>query len=78
MADTRRRNENWSVANTDGNVPTWERVSIAVLMDIRDELQTLNRVFQCTNFLRIPYQLDMIRKQTAKKKKKVMRQKVTR
>lgn len=77
MADTRHKNGNWTLHATADDKLTWEKVQVSVLMDIRDELQTLNRVFQCKNFLRIPYQLDQIRKQTAKKKKKRVRQTVS-
>lgn len=67
--DRRRKNEQWSPANTDGTI-TWERVDTALLMDIRDELQTLNRIFQCQNFLEIPRVLRAIRRNTAKPRKR--------
>jgi len=39
--------------NHEWNIPehrnTWENVPIYLLMDIRDELQALNRVFACRN-----------------------------
>jgi hypothetical protein len=67
----------WTVADKDGQVPTWERVGIAVLMDIRDELQTLNRLLACPNFLGIPHTLTRIARNTTKKKAK-RRRKVAR
>lgn len=42
---------------------------VAVLMDIRDELQRLNRVFACPNFLDVPRSLRRIAKNTAKPRK---------
>ncbi len=41
MGDGRYKNNNWGLNGEHGNI-TWERVPIAVLMDIRDELQRLN------------------------------------
>ena len=57
------------IAEDDGPVPTWERAGIAVLMDIRDELQRLNRLLSCPNFVGIPHTLKTIsRKLPAKKR----------
>ncbi len=39
---------------------------LAVLMDIRDELQTLNGILGCVNFLNIPKVLAAIKVNTAK------------
>jgi hypothetical protein len=61
----------WNLADKEGNIGTWERVQIAVLMDIRSELRTLNSVLRCPNFQAIPRKLDRIARNTAKKKKKV-------
>ena len=41
MANTRQKNVEWNVGG-DGGQPTWEMATVAVLMDIRDELQRLN------------------------------------
>lgn len=51
-----RRNKDieWKIHNEDGTIPTWERVQVAVLMDIRDELKRLNNAIYCTNFQKIP------------------------
>lgn len=38
----------------------WEHVGIEVLMDIRDELQQLNRLLNCRNFTGIPATLRTI------------------
>jgi hypothetical protein len=60
--DRRKKNRNWNVAEADGSVPTWDRIQLAVLMDIRDELQELNRLLGCRNFIEIPATLRGIRK----------------
>lgn len=67
--DTRLKNVNWA-AGDNGQAPTWERVQVALLMDIRDELQALNRVMQCHNTQRIPRVLDVIALNTRRPKKK--------
>lgn len=41
-----------------------------LLMDLRDELKKLNRVFECPNFVKIPRVLDRISANTAKRKKR--------
>jgi len=63
----RHKNQNWNLP--DPKVETWEQVSVAVLMDIRDELQKLNRVFECRNTIAIPSLLRRIARNTAKKRK---------
>ena len=45
-------------------------VHSAVLMDIRAELQKLNRVFECANFVDIPRKLDRIVDNTRKPRKR--------
>jgi hypothetical protein len=55
--------------------PSLEYAKLGLLMDIRDELQALNRVFQCRNFLAMPQKLDAIVKNT-RKKKRIARPKV--
>ena len=66
----RFKNANWDLANPNGEIGTWEKAGIAVLMDIRDELQTLNHVLRCPNFLAIPNKLEAIRRNTAKTRKR--------
>lgn len=70
MSDQRRANRNWNIAEEDGNVPTWERVGIAVMMDIRDEMQKLNQLLSCPNFTGIPRTLIAIRRNTTKAKRR--------
>lgn len=65
MADNRLKNVLWEPGE-NGRAPTWERVRVALLMDIRDELQQLNRVLACSNFQAIPRKLDMIRRYTSR------------
>jgi hypothetical protein len=49
---------------------TWEQVGIEVLMDIRSELQTLNRLLHCPNFTGIPQTLRSIRRSMPTRKRK--------
>jgi hypothetical protein len=76
MADTRHKNGNWTIEANARNELSWEAVQVAVLMDIRDELQTVNRLLNCH---RIPRALDAMyelgvearrRKRLAAKKRK--------
>lgn len=62
--DTRKRNLNWTIGEN-----TYVAAQLAVLMDIREELQGLNRLLHCSNFIRIPRHIDAIRKNTTKKKR---------
>lgn len=45
-------------------------VTVAVLMDIREQLQSLNRLLNCPNFTGIPHTLQKIARQTAKPTKR--------
>lgn len=54
---SRRANEDWNLPESI----TWDHVSIAVLMDIREELRRLNRLLHCSNFLAIPSKLDALK-----------------
>lgn len=54
MTDIRQKNRNWRCANADGSVGM-EQAKLATLMDIRDELQAINRSLGC---YRIPRALD--------------------
>jgi hypothetical protein len=67
MPDRRRANRNWYVADEKGDLHGNMRdgVSVAVLMDIRDELQKLNALLACPNFTSIPTILRTIRRNTA-------------
>lgn len=66
----------WDLDSAPGapnRAASWDVVNRALLMDIRDELKKLNRVFECYNFVRIPRVLDRIQRNTAKKKKKAVK-----
>jgi hypothetical protein len=76
MADTRKKNLNWIVSSDGNRANSIEHVMVAVLMDIRDELQQINRSLGC---YRIPRALDAMyelgvearrRKRLAAKKRK--------
>ena len=44
----RFKDSNWNLTQiSGGKIETWEQAQIAVLMDLRDELKELNRVFAC-------------------------------
>ena len=73
------KNANWTVCLTEGSLQgdEWsissEDSHLCVLMDIRDELQKLNRVFNCPSTREIPIILKTIRANTGRipvKKKK--------
>ena len=51
-----------------GDAHKWYSVHAAVLMDIRDELQTLNRLLAYVSFISIPGSLRKIARNTTKRK----------
>ena len=61
------QNEEWQLGNAKGEIGTWERVGIAVLMDIRRELRTLNRLLSCPHFTGMPHTLREIARNTKKR-----------
>lgn len=71
--DRRKNNLHWNVADGDGNTydSMKDGVTVALLMDIRDELQTLNRVFACQNFQNVPRELRAIHRELTKIRKGV-------
>ncbi len=67
MSDTRKRNVSWRIdTNADGTTPQRD-AALAVLMDIRDELQTLNRLLGCVRFTAIPDTLKTIAAHTKRR-----------
>lgn len=56
MVDRRQKNADWRVYDAKGvtYMGSYEAPKLAVLMDIRDELQTLNRLLGCPNFTAVP------------------------
>jgi len=70
MSANRRKDANWILReNRDGTVVS-DDARLAVLMDIRDELKTLNALLSCTNFVGIPTTLRTIARNTKKETKK--------
>lgn len=61
----RHQNRNWNVSNDE--LPEMQAAHLAVLMDIRDELQQLNRVLACHNFVAVPTILREIAKHTKRR-----------
>lgn len=60
-------NANWGLPTKDY---TWEHVKIALLMDLRNELKTLNRLIGCHNTMAIPGLLRDIKRNTTRRKYK--------
>jgi hypothetical protein len=65
-----KRNVSWAFWKYDDGSLNMETVNAIILLDIREELKTLNRVFACQNFLQVPKVLRDIRRNTTKKPKK--------
>lgn len=71
--DQRQKNGNWSTRTDQNYYETdqhYRRASLAVLMDIRDELQALNRLLGCSNFTNIPRTLKHISANTYEAKQR--------
>jgi len=67
----RFKNIDWNLpTKANGGIDSWNGVTAALLMDIRDELQVLNRLLGCHNFLRVPRILDDIAANTKKPTRK--------
>jgi hypothetical protein len=69
MPKGRFKDVEWNLAAENGNCASWDHVPIAVLMDIRDELKSLNRLLNCPNFTGIPTTLRSIRRAIPARKK---------
>lgn len=72
----RTKNIDWHIPVNTNNCVDWPGVTVAVLMDIREELRTLNRLLGCRNFVEVPLILQRIdtntrRKARAKKEEKI-------
>ena len=74
MADTRHKNVIWTLPQ-DGY--SWTHVQVALLMDIRDELQANNAelrrirsVIECSNFTSLPHVIARIARNTHKPRKR--------
>lgn len=62
MADTRYKDANWNCDSCNGGSG---KAETALLMDIRDELKKLNRVFECPNFLGLPRDISKLRSEVS-------------
>ena len=76
MARTRWKNSTWTIDQSVTSV-TWDAITALVLQDIRDELQKLNSLLHCPNFIGIPGVLRTIAANTKPKKPKRRRKAVT-
>lgn len=63
-------NMNWGVTRDSAGNWSWDTAKLAVLCDIRRELQQLNRLLGCARFIGIPDQLQQIELNTTRKKRK--------
>jgi len=68
----RRKNVEWNIPDVGEHIIV-DQANLAVLMDIRDELQRLNALLHCQNFLEIPRCLRSIRRNTTRRIKRVNR-----
>ena len=70
--DRRQAGRDWQVLNERGDwyQGSYAGASLAVLMDVRDELRKLNAVFACPNFLAVPSVLRGVEKNTRKPRRK--------
>lgn len=77
--DPRQANRTWTLVNAQdhwGISPVeYHGMSLALLMDLRDELQKLNRLLHCPNFQQIPARLAAIERHTKARKYKKRAQK---
>lgn len=64
----RWKDNDWNLPAPD--IQTLEQARLALLMDIRDELKRINQVLNCSNFLDLPRQVTLIRRNTTRRKKK--------
>lgn len=64
--DRRKKNLVWNVADDSGVTYTEMRdgVTVALLMDVRDELKQLNSLLGCSNFVSLPFVLRQVRDNT--------------
>ena len=72
--DRRKKNINWNVADERGNMyNSVNAASLAMLLDIRDELQTLNKLLGCHNFVNLPQTLKGLRRDFAQMRREQKR-----
>jgi len=68
MSDTRMANKNWPVQPKENSKYSVAAASLAVLMDIRDELKFINSRLDCQETLAIPRLLSKIAVNTTRKR----------
>ncbi len=66
----RLKNHNGVVPKERSGSYSYDSAQLVVLIDIRDELQALNRLLACPNFIGIPRTLRRISANTAKPRKR--------
>jgi hypothetical protein len=55
----RHKDVDWTLPD---KLATWDQVNTSILLDIRDELKSLNALLHCQNFQQIPQVLRGIRR----------------
>ena len=70
MADRRSKDWTWNIDPKPDGTYCFDAASLAVLMDLRDELKRLNMLLHCHNFIAIPGILRDVRRNTTKPKRK--------
>jgi hypothetical protein len=68
--DTRKRNVSWRINTSPEGYVSQMDAHLAVLMDLRDELQAMRRRLDCYETIQIPGILREIRRNTAKPRKR--------
>jgi len=63
-------NIHWTIEKSAAGSYSFDQARLAVLMDIRAELQKLNGLLHCHNFVAFPHTLLAIQRNTAKQKRK--------
>jgi hypothetical protein len=63
----REKDTNWSIDRSSNGNYDMTSAHLAVLMDIRDELKSINSVLHCRNFLDLPFAIRKIDRRLAKK-----------
>lgn len=67
----RFKNADWDIRTEDEIRPkVHEDAILAVLMDIRDEMQRLNTLLHCPNFVGIPGKLERIARKLPSRRKR--------
>lgn len=71
MSEAKRfKDQNWTIPQSDSGTVSWDGVTVAILMDIRDELKKLNALLHCSNFVTIPTIMREVAVNTKPKKRK--------